>query len=300
MRGRRALAVAGTARQDHDDVDAHGGAAALRRGPVVRDRRRAHRDRRDNAARGDRRPLRRRGRRVRRVVPALPPQVAVVTNVEPDHLDHYGTPRGRRPRRSRPSPTGSCPAACSSPAPTTPGRPRSRARARPRGRDVLTYGDRAGRRRPRRRPDVSGPGARFGLVHGGVACRLQLRVPGRAQRAQRGRGLAAGRRARVRPGVPGRRSRRLRGHPATLRDQGRRVGGVRVVDDYAHHPTKVAAVLRAVRGVSGDGRVLVSVPAAPVQPHRASSRPSSVPRSASPTRSSSSTSTAPGRTPSPV
>ncbi|MBN9375316.1 MAG: UDP-N-acetylmuramate--L-alanine ligase, partial [Cellulomonas sp.] len=33
-------------------------------------------------------------------------------------------------------------------------------------------------------------------------------------------------------------------------------GGVRVVDDYAHHPTEIAALLRAARQVAG-GRVLV-------------------------------------------
>jgi UDP-N-acetylmuramate--alanine ligase len=33
--------------------------------------------------------------------------------------------------------------------------------------------------------------------------------------------------------------------------------GVRVVDDYAHHPTEVAALLRAARSVAGSGNVLV-------------------------------------------
>jgi UDP-N-acetylmuramate--alanine ligase len=33
--------------------------------------------------------------------------------------------------------------------------------------------------------------------------------------------------------------------------------GVRVFDDYAHHPTEVAAQLRAARAVTGDGRLLV-------------------------------------------
>jgi UDP-N-acetylmuramate--alanine ligase len=33
--------------------------------------------------------------------------------------------------------------------------------------------------------------------------------------------------------------------------------GVRVYDDYAHHPTEVAAQLRAARAVAGDGRLLV-------------------------------------------
>ncbi|HKA70084.1 MAG TPA: cyanophycin synthetase, partial [Actinomycetes bacterium] len=39
-------------------------------------------------------------------------------------------------------------------------------------------------------------------------------------------------------------------------------GGVRVYDDYAHHPTEVAATLRAARRVTGGGRVI-----AVFQPH---------------------------------
>ena len=45
------------------------------------------------------------------------------------------------------------------------------------------------------------------------------------------------------------------------------VGGVRIVDDYGHHPVEIAAVLKAARQVvqnaEGDGRVI-----AVVQPHR--------------------------------
>jgi UDP-N-acetylmuramate--alanine ligase len=36
-----------------------------------------------------------------------------------------------------------------------------------------------------------------------------------------------------------------------------RAGDVRVYDDYAHHPTEVAAQLRAVRTAAGTGRVVV-------------------------------------------
>ncbi|MGI8721254.1 MAG: UDP-N-acetylmuramate--L-alanine ligase [Geodermatophilaceae bacterium] len=40
------------------------------------------------------------------------------------------------------------------------------------------------------------------------------------------------------------------------------VGGVRVYDDYAHHPTEITAQLRAARSVAGDGRLIVAF-----QPH---------------------------------
>ena len=36
------------------------------------------------------------------------------------------------------------------------------------------------------------------------------------------------------------------------------VGGVRVFDDYAHHPTEIEATLRAARDVAGEGRVVVA------------------------------------------
>src|SRR6202042_2872014 len=35
------------------------------------------------------------------------------------------------------------------------------------------------------------------------------------------------------------------------------VGGVLVIDSYAHHPTELAADLRAAREIVGDGRVIV-------------------------------------------
>jgi UDP-N-acetylmuramate--alanine ligase len=40
-------------------------------------------------------------------------------------------------------------------------------------------------------------------------------------------------------------------------------GGVRVVDDYAHHPTEIRATIEAARQIAGDGRVVVIF-----QPHR--------------------------------
>ena len=61
--------------------------------------------------------------------------------------------------------------------------------------------------------------------------------------------------------------------------------GVRVYDDYAHHPTEIAATLRAMRDLVGDGRLVVAF-----QAHHyyrtACSRGSSARRSGSPTRSS--------------
>ena len=107
-------------RQDHDHVDAHGGAAALRDRPVVRRRGRAGQARHQRAP-GDRRRLRRRGRRERRLVPGLPPRG------RRRHQRPARPPRllrhlrdGSRPPTPR-SPPPSSPVACSSPATTTRG-----------------------------------------------------------------------------------------------------------------------------------------------------------------------------------
>ena len=80
-----------------------------------------------------------------------------------------------------------------------------------------------------------------------------------------------------------------------------RADGVRVYDDYAHHPTKVAAQLRAARGRSPAGRAASSWPSSRTSTRApATSPPSSAPPCRWPTRSWCSTSTAPARTPSPA
>jgi UDP-N-acetylmuramate--alanine ligase len=70
--------------------------------------------------------------------------------------------------------------------------------------------------------------------------------------------------------------------------------GVRVLDSYAHHPTELAADLRAARAGSSrsSSRTCSAGPG--------SSRPSSAPRSRWPTRPSCSTCTPPGRTRNPA
>ena len=77
-----------------------------------------------------------------------------------------------------------------------------------------------------------------------------------------------------------------------------RAAGVAVYDDYAHHPTKVAAQLRRGPGRGGRGPGGRGLPAAPVLAD-AGVRPRVRRRArAWPTRSSCSTSTARARTPS--
>jgi UDP-N-acetylmuramate--alanine ligase len=183
------------------------------------------------------------------------PAVAIVTNVEPDHLDHYGTPDAVTAAfeafADRIVPGGVL-VACAD----DPGSAALAASARGRGREVLTYGVRPDADVRVVDLDVSGPGARFGLVHRDDVVRLQLRVPGAHNALNASAAWTAGVRLGFDPACLADGLGAFGGTRRRFETKGV-ASGVRVVDDYAHHPTKVAAVLRAVRGVSGDGRVLV-------------------------------------------
>ena len=227
---------------------------------------------------------------------AYRPDVAVVTNVQPDHLDFYGTTeaveeayadvrRLRHRRRAR-----------SSRAPTTPARGASPTRRGPRA--------------ARSSPTATAPGAdlRVGATtldgprhpvgassHAGVERALDLAVPGEhnvmdacAAYLAAVVGLGADPEA-VLAGLAGfggaRRRFEVRGE----------VGGVTVVDDYAHNPAKVAAVVGTAADARAPGRARVAargLPAAPVLPHPRLRRRSSPRRWHRPTRSCCSTSTA--------
>ncbi len=79
-----------------------------------------------------------------------------------------------------------------------------------------------------------------------------LRDGGRAQRPQRAGGARGGRGGRASsPGRPRRRSPPSGASSAAWRCGARR-GGVTVYDDFAHHPTAVAATLAALRALGGE------------------------------------------------
>jgi len=190
---------------------------------------------------------------------AYQPLVAVVTNVEPDHLDHYGTREAFEAafaafaERVRP---GGALVACAD----DPGAVRLVSavaeRLAARGVDVVTYGRSAG-------SDVlvgpTRPGAdRWDteLVDGTARELVRLAVPG----AHNGLNAAAAwvvlRRLGLDAATAAQALGSFRGTGRRFEDRGS-AGGVRVVDDYAHHPTEIAALLGAARQVAGEGRVLV-------------------------------------------
>ncbi|WP_214327794.1 UDP-N-acetylmuramate--L-alanine ligase [Nonomuraea sediminis] len=188
----------------------------------------------------------------------LAPDIAVVTNVEADHLDNYGDPRAVHDSFARfVERIGSVLIACAD----DPGAAQVAAAARARGLRVITYGVSGGDYRLADvRPD--GFGTTFTIEGLGE---VRLAVPGAHNALNATSAIAAA----VELGLP---FEDVRDGLATFTGAKRRfeakgeAGGVAVFDSYAHHPTELAADLRAARDVvasySGDGRVI-----AIFQPH---------------------------------
>ncbi|RAS61640.1 UDP-N-acetylmuramate--L-alanine ligase [Lentzea atacamensis] len=182
------------------------------------------------------------------------PSVAVVTNVEADHLDHHGTVEAYTAVfdsfLDRIAPGGvlvSCV--------DDPGAARLIAEARARGIRVREYGRAASDARiVDYKPFESGGLASVEID--GVALDVRVAVPGEHMALNAVAALLAG----LELGAD--QTGLLEGLAAFGGVRRRfefkgRAGGVSVYDDYAHHPTEVDAQLRAARPVAGTGRVVV-------------------------------------------
>jgi len=188
----------------------------------------------------------------------LRPQIAVLTNLEADHLDIYGDLEGVENAfqifLEGVSP-GGCVAAC--------GDDHGVSRLLPGlGGKARTYGLNAGPQLRGIGVRQSEHGARFEVVEDGEhQGEISLRIPGLHNiRNALGAAMAA-RSLGVEWGA-------IRRGLGSFRGVGRRfdllgeIGGVTVVDDYAHHPTEIRATLDAARG-RFPGRRIVAI----FQPH---------------------------------
>jgi UDP-N-acetylmuramate--alanine ligase len=197
---------------------------------------------------------------------AYSPRVAVVTNIEADHLDHYASVEAVHEAfaafAARLVPGGLL-VACHD----DDGAARLARDVRGVGARVRTYG--ASRDDARLagddhvvvdvtelRPDGSSAVLTWSSPAGERTVPLRLAVPGRHNVLNAAGAWSAG----VDLGVdPDRLAAALSAFTGTRRrfeDRGS-AGGVRVVDDYAHHPTEVAALVAQARLAAGEGRVLV-------------------------------------------
>ncbi|GGR36446.1 UDP-N-acetylmuramate--L-alanine ligase [Agromyces mediolanus] len=175
--------------------------------------------------------------------------VALITNVDPDHLDHYGSraafeqafvdfaDRARELVVISSDDAGAL-----------------RVTERLSHASIVSFGEAEGATVRVHSIETDGPVA-FALSYRGADYRARLRVPGRHNAIN-----AAGAFA-VLVGLGFDPQLALDGI-AGFAGTGRRfelhgtVGGVSVYDDYAHHPTEVAAALAAARTVVGEGRII--------------------------------------------
>jgi UDP-N-acetylmuramate--alanine ligase len=188
----------------------------------------------------------------------LDPTISVLTNVEADHLDHYGTLAAVEEtfeRFTARTASDGAVVVCADDA-------RAVAVARSSSARIVTYGcaDSADVRCTELQP--LGKGHLFVVtLPDGSSCRASVDVPGTHNVLNATASLAVAYALGL--DVPAA-ARALAGFGGVKRrfDPVGEAGGVRVVDDYAHHPTEVRATLAAARSV-GAGRVWVIF-----QPHR--------------------------------
>jgi UDP-N-acetylmuramate--alanine ligase len=180
------------------------------------------------------------------------PKIAVVTNVEPDHLDHYGT--AEAVYASFDSFTALLPAdgvliACADDAGALALARRTAERGNTR---VVLYGTSGD---AEIRLSDGGPG-NVAVTTAAGTYPLSLQVPGRHNALNAAAAMAVALELGVEPDAA---AAALAGFSGASRrfefkGEGR---GVRVYDDYAHHPTEVRAALAAARSVAGNHKVHV-------------------------------------------
>lgn len=175
--------------------------------------------------------------------------VALITNVDPDHLDHYGTFDAFYDAFARFADGAGEAVVISS-----DDEGARRVRERIGHRRVVSFGENPSADFRVRDIRTDGP-VSFTLEHAGEAHEIALQVPGAhnainaagavAVLVTLGHAFADAARA-IEPFAGTARRFELHGIER----------GVSVYDDYAHHPTEVAAALAAARTVVGDGRII--------------------------------------------
>jgi UDP-N-acetylmuramate--alanine ligase len=176
--------------------------------------------------------------------------VALITNVDPDHLDHYGSLEAFEAEFAKFASNAREFVAISS---DDPGAVRVTALLD--GKRVIRFGKAEGSDVRLTRIDASGARVNFDLEVAGKQLSAELTVPGEHNAINAAGALA------VLVGL-GYEPAEALGYIADFGGTERRfelhgvVRGVSVYDDFAHHPTEVAAALSAARAVVGSGRLI--------------------------------------------
>ncbi len=189
------------------------------------------------------------------------PQLAVITNIQADHLDHYGdfagVQAGFAAFAASIQPGGCLILGIDDPGAAQLGQQLTRAEDL----RILSFGGapEADLQLAEYHPHPGG--ADFKVRYQGQLAAGHLRVPGRHNLLNIGATICVGLAldlplAELVAAAPAFEGTRRRFEARGL------IGGARVFDDYAHNPAKVAAALATARQVAGEGRLLVAF-----QPH---------------------------------
>ncbi len=200
------------------------------------------------------------------------PFISVVTNIEPDHLDHYGSAEAFQEAfvdfASRLQ-SGGWLVVCADDADAR----RLGEAHRSTGGNVLLYGTSADSDVQLSNYAATDTGGSSGTVTlsthlqlalgaaaewsgGSQGLKFELLVPGIFNAVNALAALGVALVLGVSPQLAVASAAKFRGTGRRFEHRGE-IRGVRVVDDYAHHPTEVAALLTAARPVADGGRVLV-------------------------------------------
>jgi UDP-N-acetylmuramate--alanine ligase len=188
-----------------------------------------------------------------------PTRIAVITNIEADHLDNWGTVRAYHDGFWRFATAEQVEAVVINI--DDPGARELHDRLSAAGRKVISYGEHPEAEVRLADLNFEGTYASATLHDGGAAWPMRLQVPGRYNLANAAAAFAAGR-------LLGLDAERLLAGAASFTGTLRRfqlvaeVGGIRVYDDYAHHPTELRAALGAALRARGEGRLVACF-----QPH---------------------------------
>ncbi|MGJ9405624.1 UDP-N-acetylmuramate--L-alanine ligase [Nesterenkonia aurantiaca] len=185
------------------------------------------------------------------------PEVGVVTNVEADHLDHYGTAEAVEQvfvDFTERITDGGALIVCTDDAGARALLAKVAEPLASRGVSITSYG--TGQDADLRLSSITREGGT--VREGAEEARLRLAVPGVHNQLNALAAIAVGRQAGLSLATSVEAISHFQGTSRRFELRGE-VSGVRVFDDYAHHPTEVAAVLQAARASLGGDQGQVHV-----------------------------------------
>ena len=176
--------------------------------------------------------------------------IALITNVDADHLDHYGSDAAFEAEFGRFAQGAKEFVAISSDDPGA-----LRVTSLIQDKRIISFGRAAGSAVQLIDVDASGARVSFGLIFDGVTYRTSLNVPGEHNAINAAGAFAVLVGLGYDPTKSLETISEFGGTERRFQLHGEQ-RGVKVYDDFAHHPTEVSAAIKAARAVVGDGKLI--------------------------------------------